>query len=208
MVRKVLKNLIPDSIIDYRRNLIAKKEFAQWKNSGSPPPPPRIVKKKAIIKYQQKYKIDILIETGTCYGEMVEVLKKQFKKIISIEVSNELFNFVKARFKNDKHIELYEGDSGELLPSIIKKQNVSCLFWLDGHYSGGGTGKGELNTPIFKELKAIFESKNNHIILIDDARLFIGEDDYPTIEKLKEFVQEFNPNYFIEVEDDIIRIVN
>jgi hypothetical protein len=45
----------------------------------------------------------------------------------------------------------------------------------------------------------------NHVLLIDDARLFVDEDDYPTIEKLTKYVKNKNNNYQVEVKDDIIR---
>jgi len=57
-------------------------------------------------------------------------------------------------------------------------------------------------------LDSIFNSKEfNHILLIDDARCFIGEGDYPTIDQLTEYVRSKNENYKVEVKNDIIRYV-
>ena len=87
------------------------------------------------------------------------------------------------------------------------KINERAIFWLDGHYSDGITAKGDLNTPILKELEAILSHNiKDHIILIDDARCFVGKDDYPTIEQLKNFVYKRNNNLKFEIEYDIIRI--
>ena len=59
-----------------------------------------------------------------------------------------------------------------------------------------------------EELKVIFQDGiHDHILLIDDARLFTGERDYPTIEELSNFIRGKNKDYFIEVKDDIIRAV-
>lgn len=71
---------------------------------------------------------------------------------------------------------------------------------------------GVLDTPILLELKAILEhSIKNHVILIDDARCFIGSNpilrNYPTIDQLKEFVARRWNNFSFEVKDDIIRII-
>ena len=44
---------------------------------------------------------------------------------------------------------------------------------------------GKLNTPVMDELKTILGQRLEHVILIDDARLFVSEYDYPTITKLK-----------------------
>jgi len=45
----------------------------------------------------------------------------------------------------------------------------------------------------------------NHVILIDDARCFNGEGDYPNIKQLKAYIKGKNENYHIEVKHDIIR---
>jgi hypothetical protein len=93
-----------------------------------------------------------------------------------------------------------------VLPLIIKDLNEPAIFWLDGHYSSGITAKGDKICPIFEELDSIFNNKPlNHVLLIDDARLFVDEDDYPTIEKLTKYVKNKNNNYQVEVKDDIIR---
>lgn len=81
-----------------------------------------------------------------------------------------------------------------------------CLFWLDGHYSGGGTAQAHLDTPIIQELGTIFDHPvSTHVILIDDARLFDGTHDYPTIEQLRKFFAEKRPQYHFSVVNDIIR---
>jgi hypothetical protein len=44
------------------------------------------------------------------------------------------------------------------------------MFWLDRHYSGGFTAKGEKDCPIIEELDAISNGSHlKHSILIDDA---------------------------------------
>jgi hypothetical protein len=94
-----------------------------------------------------------------------------------------------------------------LLPAILSRINKPCLFWLDGHYSAGGTAKGEKNTPIMEELTAIhFHPVKNHIILIDDAREFYGENDYPTIQELRDFCGKMFPDHDFKIKDDIIQI--
>ncbi len=44
-------------------------------------------------------------------------------------------------------------------------------------------------------------------MLIDVARLFVGEWDYATIEKLTEYVRSKNGKYQVEVKYDIIRYI-
>jgi len=80
-----------------------------------------------------------------------------------------------------------------VLPEILEKINKPAIFWLDGHYSEGISVKGDKKCPIIEELDAIFNNKKlNHIILIDDARCIIVKGDYPTIEKLTEYIKSKN----------------
>jgi len=173
-----------------------------------PSPPPHIVKQMTIKDYKTKYGYEVLVETGTFLGEMVEAQKKIFKKIYSVELSVELFNNAKRRFYNDKNVTIVQGDSGKVLPKILLGIDEPAIFWLDGHYSEGITAKGEKECPILEELDAIFNSKKfNHILLIDDARCFIGKRDFPTIAQLTEYVKRKNEKYQVEIKHDIIRFV-
>lgn len=179
-----------------------------WKVKGKPAPPPHPIKIQAILKYAQKLKIKNLIETGTYLGETVLATKGYFQKIYSIELGRDLYILAKKTFRNDKNVEIIYGDSAKVLQEIVKKINKPCVFWLDAHYSGGITSKSLKDTPITQELKSILKNKvRNHVILIDDAGSFTGDNDYPTIKEVKTFVKEFLPKHKINIENDIIRII-
>ena len=177
-----------------------------FKQFGEPVPPPHEVKRKFIMDYQNKYGFSTFIETGTCEGNMVEAQKNIFDKIISIELSERLWNIAIMRFKDIDKITILHGDSANVLPVLLKKISEPCVFWLDGHYSGGGTAKGNKVCPIYQELAAIFNNSNRHIILIDDARLFSGKNDYPTIEALTAYIKAKSDSYTLSIENDIIAI--
>lgn len=195
-LKNILKNL--RDILRYR------KEYLAWKWNGRPLPPPHFVKQLAIRDYRRRFSCTTLVETGTYLGEMVHAQKKYFKKIISIELSSELFRNAQKKFYGQNRIDLRNGDSGEMLKIIVPTLTESALFWLDGHYSGGNTAKGDIGTPILSELETIFRSSLPHVILIDDARLFNGTDDYPTLETLRSVVK--GTPYSFSVKDDIIRL--
>lgn len=182
------------------------KQLTEWERNGKPSPPPHIVKQKTVEEYRNKYGPDILVETGTYLGEMVEAQRENFKKIYSIELSERLFTKAKKRFKAFSHITILQGDSGIVLNKLVPSIDQPAIFWLDGHYSGGITALGEKECPVPEELNAILESKFDHVILIDDARLFNGTNDYPTIEEIKGIFRAKGKNYNIETRDDIIRI--
>ena len=203
-----LKAVLPFRIRSFLIRIYSKKLLKDWKLNGCPIPPPHVVKENIIHEYREKTGIMLLIETGTFLGDMVEAQKKCFVKIISIELSLELFNKAKRRFKRERNVEIIYGDSGEILPRVLSKINDPAIFWLDGHYSEGNTARGDTTCPVYKELSAIFESKiPEYVILIDDARCFTGEGDFPEIGKLTEFIKTRNANCEITNENDIIRIV-
>ena len=170
--------------------------------------PPSVVKQKAVIALAKKYAIRRLVETGTYLGDMVDATKKVFEKIDSIELSGELYRDAVRRFRKIKHIKIWNGDSAVVLAEIINDTAEPILFWLDAHYSGGRTARSTLgDTPIEKELDIIFTRWNpKSLILVDDARLFVGEHNYPTLPHLKTFLEQKNPHLDLTVENDIIVI--
>lgn len=181
-------------------------EYNNWLKAGKPIPTPHLVKQNIIKQYANIYHPDILIETGTFRGEMVDACSGLFKKIYSIELSHDLFQEASGRFSDQKHISILQGDSGKILPEILNKINEPCLFWLDGHYSGGVTAKGDKDTPILQEVLCILNHPiDRHIILVDDARCFNEQNDYPAMHVLKDMVLSHRPDWFFEIEDDVIR---
>ena len=186
---------------------LQEQEMRQWEANGRPAPSPHILKQKTIADYAKRFSLQILIETGTYHGDMVEAMKNNFTRIFSIELGENLHQQAKERFHNNAHISIIHGDSGEILPGILGDIKQPCLFWLDGHYSGGITAKGETDTPVVEELEHILSHPvTEHVILIDDARCFVGQDHYPTIEELKDMILKRRPGWVFEAEDDIIRI--
>jgi hypothetical protein len=204
---EIMPVAVQDKVRAYRSRLFRKTIVKKWEKTGRPIPPPNQLKHLVIEIYQKKYGSDILIETGTFLGDMVEAQRKNFRKIVSIEVAEELWKKAAIRFKRYKHISIIKGDSGIILPSIVKDLNEPAIFWLDGHYDFGITSKGEKDCPILEEIDAIFKYNNglNHILLVDDARSFDGQGDYPTIDELTSYIKKYNDRYNVMVKDDIIR---
>jgi hypothetical protein len=158
-----------------------------------------------LMELASKYKLDILVETGTYLGDMVAALISSFKHIYSVELDHELTVNARRRFVNQPHVTIMEGDSAKVLPNLLQQLSGNTLFWLDGHYSGGVTAKGETETPITLELKAILSSNiPNFVIAIDDANLFNGfTRDYPTIDEIKKICNQLR-KCKLEVRNNII----
>jgi hypothetical protein len=206
MLREEIKKLLPQIILNWSRKRSNIRLFRKWESEGCPVPTPHLYKQRLIQEYRMNYNYSTLVETGTYLGDMVEAQRVYFDEIISVELSATLYRNAKNRFKRAKHITIYEGDSGKVLPFIMKNLNKPAIFWLDGHYSKGITAKGDKECPIFEELDAIFSKKDlPHVLLIDDARCFVGNAEYPTIDALSDFIMTNNDKYQISVERDIIR---
>jgi len=179
------------------------------------PPVDYNLKKSEIDKIASIYGNNILVETGTFLGDTVDYFKYKFKQIFSIELSEDLAIKAKKRFISYSNINIIHGDSGIVLQDLVENLNSSAIFWLDGHYSSEfmvddvfiRTAKGDKNTPIVNELIAILKCQADHIILIDDARLFNGLDDYPSIGMVKRLVKKYGNGYHVSIKNDIIYIL-
>lgn len=173
-------------------------------------PAPAMMKRRVAAEYAQKYHCNVFIETGTYLGEMVEYQAKNFEKVYSIEIAEALYRFSSKRLKKRKNVIIEKGDSGVVLGELVKRISSGdrILFWLDGHYSGGETGRGKTDCPIYEELSAILlERGDRDIILIDDARCFNGTGGYPRVEDLRSFITDKAASAHIEIKQDIIRVV-
>jgi len=198
--------LLPESIkqrINPQRGNI----IEQWEQNGKPSPVPHTFKQRVIIEHAQKYGCSILVETGTYMGDMVFAQLGNFKKLYSIELSDYLWKLAVNRFKKYSHVQILQGDSGLVLPTLVPTLGEPAVFWLDGHYCGGITAQADIFCPIYAELKAIFDSPIAHIVMIDDARLFDGTFDYPTFEDLCVFIKKHRPSSSVIIRNDSIRIL-
>ncbi len=181
--------------------------YSKWNSAGKPVPPPHVVKQDAIKSYGSKYNVKTFIETGTFLGDMLEAVQNNFDTLYSIEIVDFIHELAKNRFKKNTKIKLLLGDSSVKLPELVQQLKAPALFWLDGHFSGGDTGFGDTGCPIYAEIDTIFASPHKHILLIDDARCFIGEVGYPPLEEFRKYVLSKKPEAKFEVKDDIIRVV-
>ncbi|MFB3902808.1 MAG: hypothetical protein ACE15E_05090 [Acidobacteriota bacterium] len=178
-----------------------------WERGARPLPPPYVVKRAILLKYARQYRLRIFVETGTYEGHTVEAMRRYFDRVFSIELSELYFRRAKSRFANFHHISLLNGDSGFLLATVLKEIRRAALFWLDGHYSGGDTARGELDCPALNELILILRSPFRHVVLIDDARCFGRDPAYPSLEQIKTVLSQSGRSADFTVADDIMRIV-
>lgn len=197
---------VPGLMSIYKRILMVY-TVQKWKASGMPVPAPHKIKESTVIEYSKYTGAKNLVETGTYMGEMVDATKKYFERIISIELDTALASKASQKFLKNKNITILQGDSSTLLPSIIKDISGKTIFWLDAHYSGGITAKGDQYTPIISEVETIAKyPQKDTTLLVDDARLFTGKDEYPLLSDFRELIKRLFPKHEFDVKDDVIRI--
>lgn len=160
--------------------------------------------------------IPYMVETGTAAGDSARLSATLFKSVWSIELIQG-----RAEIKDaPKNVFFLQGDSGELLPEIIKeliklkakKEHQYVLFYLDAHYSGDTPNETDYpECPLLEEIKAVAEYGEDAIIIIDDARLFFGHPphphdptQWPSIAEIFWVLSNSFPYHHITITDDYV----
>lgn len=185
------------------RHLLA--AASRWRNHGWETPPPYFVKRAALLAEARAIRAEILVETGTFLGDTTWAMRRHFHHIHTIEVAPVLAELARKRFRGDAMVTVIEGDSQDILPKLCAEIDRPCLFYLDGHYSGGITGMGGCECPVLAEIDAILtRTRTPFRIVIDDARLFGTDPAYPDIGELRKRIHSHCPALELRVENDAI----
>jgi hypothetical protein len=155
---------------NYRKRV---KEIKDWEARHFSAPSPPHVKRDVLIRNGQPN--SVWVETGTFQGDTTEVLAASARFVHSIEPEPDLYKRAAERFSSAPNIRVHLGLSEHVLPALLRELSGDINLWLDGHYSGGITHKGPVDTPILQELAAIEQNKDRFArltVLIDDVRCF------------------------------------
>lgn len=144
-----------------------------------------------------------VIETGTYLGDTSRTFAKLGYEVHTMEVSHKLSDAIFPMLEA-MGVNCYFGDSGVLLPQIIKKSlengTNKANFWLDGHWSGGITSRAkDYQTPIVRELNSIamFLPKFASVVIaIDDFRCFGNDPSYPSKRYLVDWAEAHKLHFY------------
>jgi hypothetical protein len=174
---------------------VAQRVRALWAyDHGQVGPPAPRTKRRQLLALFREHGHDILVESGTYLGGTVAFFVPYASRIVSVEIDPTLHARARTRFAAVPHVDLRLGDAADVIPSVIADLGRPCLLWLDGHFSGGATGRGQVNEPAADILRRIgTTAPAGTTIVVDDLRLF-GRDPYvPSLEELLAVAREAFP---------------
>lgn len=178
-------------------------QYFSWKLRGFAAPSPNYIMRTVILR--NGLPNSTWIETGTYLGETTELLSRNSKMVHSLEPEPKLFARARDKFSRTGNIEIINGTSEDVFPSLLARIQGDVNFWLDGHSSGGPTFSGALKTPIVEELNCIAEHMSQFekvTVLVDDLRLFgtevYSEGEYPSLNYLVDWARNLNLGWHIE----------
>ena len=130
------------------------------------------LEKEIILQILEQYpRFKSFVETGTYMGDTIFSLEDAFEELYTIEIKEEFYNNLTAKYKGSK-INFILGDSSTEIKNVLPRLKYDTIFFLDGHWSAGNTGKGGKDYPLYEEIQSIMSFNKSAIIIIDDVRLF------------------------------------
>lgn len=126
--------------------------------------------------------IQNFVETGTYDGDTAILASRLFNTVYTVEVFPTLHNGAKQRANllGITNINFLLGDSTKHLSELSTLVKTGAIYFLDGHYSGDGTGwNGDKYVPLYEELDAVLSTPNlgPTVFIIDDVRLWTTQAD-------------------------------
>lgn len=189
-MKAIIRNSYPNRLRRYFQ------EYLQWSSRNFNAPSPHFIKHKCLVR--NSLPNATWIETGTYLGQTTALLAKHGTMVYSIEPEPTLFQNAQNYFNGQSSVEIINGLSENIFPTLLPKISGSVNFWLDGHYSSGITHKGPQETPIVDELRCISDNidRFDHIcVFIDDIRCFNPKNPiYSTYPSLNDIVDWANNN--------------
>jgi hypothetical protein len=151
------------------------------------------------------------VETGTYRGSTALWAAAHFERVITIEAAEALYQDLAPLRLHSPNVSCILGESQRILPSLVPTLPVPSIFWLDAHWSGGQTHGAQQQCPLLEELAAIGQKESDHLILIDDARLFLSAPPrphdpslWPTIGQVVPALGGSSPHRYVAVCEDVI----
>jgi hypothetical protein len=125
-----------------------------------------------IERLQKRMGFDVFFETGTFRGQTTIWAADHFPRVITVELSESCYQQSIDNIGNRPSVMAILGDSRGVMEELVDTLPPT-LFWLDAHYCTFDTAGEFDQCPLIKELELIAPYADQHLILVDDARLFL-----------------------------------
>ena len=192
-------------LVDLRDRAAAARHFDAGRVHGPAP----ITRRRHLRDLARERGARSFIESGTYRGDTVAFLAGEVARTWSIEIEPRLHAAAVSRFAGREDVTILHGDATEHVPRLLLHEaSHPALVFLDGHWSGGITGRGDVVEPAV----LILERLRGHAlapgttVVVDDVRLFGAEDGFPTLEALLEAAEATFPGSSRTVELDALVI--
>ena len=202
-----LSQRLPPAVVTTGDRLLALRQF----DAARPSAPPHRTRRRQLLRLVQERGHRAFVESGTYRGDTVAFLEKHVERIWSIEIEPALYERAAARFAGSPNVTIIRGDATEHLPRVLRDEvTTPALIFLDGHFSGGVTGMGDLTEPAVEILSILAGAgvPPGSTIVVDDVRLFGGDPEFPTLDALIDAAREAFPSAqrVIELDALILRV--
>jgi hypothetical protein len=110
-----------------------------------------------------------------------------------------------------RNIDVIHGDNRTCLRPVLAACSKPAVVWLDAHWWGSGTFGSSAECPVLDELREVNESHPEHIVLVDDARLFTAQvpiphhaEHWPSLKELLPLLTCPERDRYVVVHEDVV----
>jgi hypothetical protein len=154
---------------------------------------------------------EVFVETGTYHGDTAAWAADEFARVVTVERAATIHQQALEAHGEVANVRFVLGDSRDALREIVPGLERPAVLRLDSHWSGGQTyGEGD-ECPLLDELAVIAQAPAEHVVLIDDARLFLAAPprphdpaQWPSIDEVLDALRDGGKRPAVAVIEDVI----
>jgi hypothetical protein len=153
----------------------------------------------------------VFVETGTNQAASAAWAAQHFRHVWTIEGEARFVEAARRKLADKHNIDFILGDSRTCLRPILDDCSQPAIVWLDAHWCGTGTFGDGAECPVLDELREVNESHPDHIVLVDDARLFIAPvpiphkpEHWPSLKELLPLLTCPSRDRYVVVHEDVV----
>jgi hypothetical protein len=166
--------------------------------------------KVALIRhYKTIGNITTLIEKTTCTESLAALCGNDFTQMYSFHWNRTSAVGAECRSVPSEQSSIIHSDGPHPLNGLLLTLTTPAIFWIDGLQTKNASGDKKANHPVLLDLKAIgSHGIKEHLILIDHASIFNGNNGYPTIDEIQKTIEALRLPVVMLIENDIIRVMD